>query len=162
MLTTIFALFSALNALLPLLLSTLLTHYFAPTAHHYTLIKTFSLLLLGLFLSSLATLNFSLAFLIGLLSAPLTHMQPLPSRPLTTGVLAVLLSALAPTTVLMAGCWWWELGVGEVLKEAAFGWDVWGMNTQVVVWSVWWPAWVVGMVLLFGRPREEVEEEMKS
>ena len=54
------------------------------------------------------------------------------------------------------------MGIGEVLKEAAFGWDVWGMNTQVVVWCVWWPAWVVGMVLLFGRPREEVEEEMKS
>lgn len=42
-----------------------------------------------------------------------------------------------------------------VLKEAAFGWDVWGMNTQVVVWCVWWPAWIQGMVLLFGRPKEE-------
>jgi len=66
-----------------------------------------------------------------------------------------MLSALSPTTVLVAGCWWWELGIGEVLKEAAFGWDVWGMNTQVVVWCVWWPAWLVGMMLLFGNPREE-------
>jgi glycosylphosphatidylinositol transamidase len=45
-----------------------------------------------------------------------------------------------------------------VLKEAAFGWDVWGMTTQVVVWCVWWPAWLVGMVLLFGNPREEKVE----
>ncbi len=45
-----------------------------------------------------------------------------------------------------------------MLKEAAFGWDVWGMNTQVVVWCVWWPAWVTGMVLLFGRPRQEGED----
>ena len=108
-----------------------------------------------LFLSSLATLNFSLAFLVGLLSAPLTYMQPLSNRPIIKGVLAVLLSALSPTTVLVAGCWWWKLAIGEVLKEAAFGWDVWGMTTQVVVWCVWWPAWLVGMVLLFGNPREE-------
>ncbi|PMD67341.1 Glycosylphosphatidylinositol:protein transamidase, GAA1 component [Hyaloscypha bicolor E] len=155
MLHPIFTAFTSINGFFPLILSALLTHYFAPTAHHYTLIKTFSLLLLGLFLSSLATLNFSLAFLVGLLSAPLTYMQPLPNRPIVKGVLAVLLSALSPTTVLVAGCWWWELGIGRVLKEAAFGWDVWGMTTQVVVWCVWWPAWLVGMVLLFGNPREE-------
>jgi glycosylphosphatidylinositol transamidase len=155
MLHPIFTAFTSINGFFPLILSALLTHYFAPTAHHYTLIKTFSLLLLGLFLSSLATLNFSLAFLVGLLSAPLTYMQPLPNRPIVKGVLAVLLSALSPTTVLVAGCWWWELGIGRVLREAAFGWDVWGMTTQVVVWCVWWPAWLVGMVLLFGNPREE-------
>jgi GPI-anchor transamidase subunit GAA1 len=158
MLHPIFTAFASINGFFPLILSALLTHYFAPTAHHYTLIKTFSLLLLGLFLSSLATLNFSLAFLVGLLSAPLTYIQPLPTRPIVRGVLAVLLSALSPTTVLVAGCWWWELGIGSVLKEAAFGWDVWGMTTQVVVWCVWWPAWLVGMVLLFGNPREEKVE----
>ena len=162
MLPTVFALFVGFNTVLPYLLSGLLTQYFAPTVHHYTLIKAFSLLVLGLFLSSLATLNFSLAFLIGLLSAPLTHVQPLPSRPIIKTLLALLLSALAPTTVLMAGCCWWNLGVGEVLKEAAFGWDVWGMNTQVVVWCVWWPAWIVGMVSLFGKPREEVEKAVEK
>lgn len=57
--------------------------------------------------------------------------------------------------VLIAGTVYFGLDVGEVLKEAAFGWDVWGMNTQVVVWCVWWPAWVVGMILLFGCPRVE-------
>jgi glycosylphosphatidylinositol transamidase len=155
MLHPIFAAFTSINGFFPAILSALITHYFAPTAHHYTLIKTFSLLLLGLFLSSLATLNFSLAFLVGLLSAPLTYVQPLPNHPVIKGLLAVMLSALSPTTVLVAGCWWWELGVAEVLKEAAFGWDVWGMSTQVVVWCVWWPAWLVGMMLLFGNPREE-------
>ncbi len=155
MLHPIFAAFASISGFLPFILSALITHYFALTAHHYTLIKTFSLLLLGLFLSSLATLNFSLAFLVGLLSAPLTYMKPLPNHPVIKGILAVMLSALSPTTVLVAGCWWWDLSVGEVLKEAAFGWDVWGMNTQVVVWCVWWPAWLVGMMLLFGNPREE-------
>ena len=84
MLTPIFTIFATLNTILPFLLSKLLTHYFAPTAQQYHLIKSFSLLLLGLFLSALATLNFSLAFLVGLLAAPLTHMQPITSSsPLT-------------------------------------------------------------------------------
>jgi glycosylphosphatidylinositol transamidase len=55
----------------------------------------------------------------------------------------------------MAGSWYWDLRIEEILKQAAFGWDVWGMNTQVVVWCVWWPAWLTGMVLLFGKPRSE-------
>jgi glycosylphosphatidylinositol transamidase len=162
MLTLVFGIFSAVNTVLPFILSRALTHYFAPTAQQYHLVKSFSLLLLGLFLSSLATLNFSLAFLVGLLAAPLTYIQPFPSSGLfhliLKTLLAVFLSAIAPTTVLVAGSWAWELSIEEVLTQAAFGWDVWGMNTQVVVWCVWWPAWVVGGVLLFGRPREEVSK----
>ncbi|XMA13818.1 hypothetical protein WAI453_006609 [Rhynchosporium graminicola] len=144
-----------LNFLLPPLLSTTLTTYFAPTSQQYTLIKAFSLLLLGLFLSALATLNFSLAFLVGLFSAPLTYIQPLPSHPIIAYILAGLLMLSSPTTVVLAGSWHWGMGVGQVLKEAAFGWDVWGMNTQVVVWCVWWPAWFLGMMSLFGKPRVE-------
>jgi len=169
MLTTVFTTFAISNNILPYLLSRALTHYFTPTTQQYALLKSFSLLLLGLFLSSLATLNFSLAFLVGLLAAPLTYI-PLPSpfsssstlRLIGKGLLAVMLSAIAPPTVLAVGCYCWGLSVKEVLVQAAYGWDVWGMNTQVVVWCVWWPAWVMGGVLLFGRPREEVEEEEKA
>lgn len=110
-----------------------------------------------MFLSALATLNFSLAFLVGLFAAPLTYVEPFPRRPILTIGFALLLSLLAPPVVFLTGTYHWQLGVAEVLKEAAFGWDVWGMNTQVVVWCVWWPSWVVGMILLFGRPREEGE-----
>lgn len=63
-----------------------------------------------------------------------------------------MLALLAPTTVALAGCWWWDLGVGQLLGDAAYAWDVGGTNTQVVVWCVWWPAWIIGMVLLYGRP----------
>lgn len=121
-----------------------------------------------MFLSALATLNFSLAFLVGLLSAPLTYITPLsiqstPIRLIIRGVVWIALNLLAPTTVLVVGArgFGLEMGVGGVLKEAAFGWDVWGMNTQVVVWCVWWPAWVVGMILLFGGARDESEGKVK-
>ena len=73
-------------------------------------------------------------------------------------VVGILLGLIAPTTVLAAGSWYWGLGIKEVLTQAAFGWDVWGMNTQVVVWCVWWPAWVVGGVLLLGKPRDDIEK----
>ena len=157
MLPTVFGIFAILNNILPPILSTLLTIRFNPTPQQYLLVKSFSLLLLGMFLSSLATLNFSLAFLVGLLSSPLTYIQPVPDRPIIKILLVPLLAVISPTVVLAATSWAWGLGIGHVLKEAAFGWDVWGMNTQVVVWCVWWPAWVVGGVLLWGRPGEEVK-----
>jgi glycosylphosphatidylinositol transamidase len=115
-----------------------------PTPQQYLLIKSFSLVLLGLCLSTLATLNFSLAFLIGVLSVPLTFVSRLPGRPLMAGIVSLILNGVSPPVVLFASCWYFEVPVQKVLMEAAFGWDVWGMWTQVVVWCVWWPAWVVG------------------
>lgn len=160
-----FVAFSMFNAILPYLLSRVLTHYFAPTTQQYHLIKSFSLLLLGLFLSSLATLNFSLSLLIGLLAAPLTYIHPFPSSSIvqiiSKVVIAIVLVGIAPTTVLWAGSHAWGLDVKAVLIQAAFGWDVWGMTTQVVVWCVWWPAWVVGGILLSGNWAREVKGEVK-
>ncbi|PBP19211.1 rhomboid protein 2 [Diplocarpon rosae] len=161
MLQAVFIFSVVLNCVLPFLLSNALITYFSPTRQQYTLMKAFSLLFLGMFLSSLATLNFSLAFLVGLFSVPLTYIQPLPGHPVIAGILSVPLTLLAPTTVVMAGTKYWGLSISQVLKEAAFGWDVWGMNTQVVVWCVWWPAWLMGMILLLGSPRVE-EDEVKG
>ena len=118
--------------------------------------KCFSLLLLGAILSSLATMNFSLALYIGLLASPLLYIRPLGHAPLLAALYALLLNALAPTVVLYAGSAYWRLSVQDILTEAAFGWEVWGLNTQVVVWCVWWPAWVVGNVVLWGRPEKNV------
>lgn len=166
LLTPVFIVFTMANTVLPLLLSKILTYYFAPTAQQYHLIKSFSLLLLGLFLSSLATLNFSLAFLVGLLAAPLTYVRPITSKTILSRILKalieLLLTAIAPTTVLVAGSWAWGMTIQDSLTQAAFGWDVWGMNTQVVVWCVWWPAWLVGGILLFGEPREELMKGAKT
>ncbi|KAF7115807.1 hypothetical protein CNMCM5793_003447 [Aspergillus hiratsukae] len=144
------------GVILPLIVSALLNHGFTspPTTQQYFLTKSFSLLLLGLFLSTLATLNFSLSFMVGLLCTPLSFVKRI--NPQTKAALrypiAILgllaLNVLSPPAVLIGACWHSGVSVETVLTQAAFGWNVWGMWTQVVVWCVWWPAWVVGCVLL--------------
>jgi glycosylphosphatidylinositol transamidase len=157
--------FTALNILLPTLLAFLLTTYFPPTHPQRLLIKCFSLLLLGMFLATLATLNFSLAFLIGLLAFPLSFFGVPSANPpaeqrrlsipestvLSIGIKVinnVILHTFSPPVVLTAVCWYCGIGVEMVLMQAAFGWRVSGLWTQVIVWCVWWPAWMVGAVFL--------------
>ncbi|CAK7208756.1 Glycosyl phosphatidyl inositol protein transamidase complex subunit [Sporothrix curviconia] len=152
LLTPVFAVFALVNTILPHLISRVLTNYYRATVQQYDLIKSFSLLLLGMFLSSLATLNFSLAFLVGLLASPLTFMQPAPRSAVARLLATLLLNHISPLAVMVACCLWWQLDISEALRLAAFGWDVWGMYTTVVLWCVWWPAWLVGSVLVLGRP----------
>ncbi|KAK3348104.1 Gaa1-like protein [Neurospora tetraspora] len=154
-----FVLFTVLSAILPFLLSNLLhTSTTSTTTQQYHLIRSFSLLLLGMFLSSLATLNFSLAFLVGVFSTPLTFVRPCPNSPILKWLSLVVLYVLSPTTVVFVASVLPGLdekvgyGLGEVLRQAAFAWDVTGTYTPVVVWCVWWPAWIVGVVSVLGRP----------
>jgi GPI-anchor transamidase subunit GAA1 len=122
-------------------------------SQQYLLIKSFALLLLGLSLSTLATLNFSLSFMIGLFCAPLSFITRLesPAKPVrfVVSILGlILLNLLSPPVVLLGVCWYTGVSVETVMTQAAFGWDVWGMWTQVVVWCVWWPAWLIGCIQL--------------
>lgn len=159
--------FTASNILLPTLLATLISRH-APLNHQQLLLtQCISLVLLGMFLATLATLNFSLAFLIGLLASPLSFIGPSLSPPPSSSsasssiesagksssgptkkyVESILLQTVSPPVVAWVVCAWSGVDMGELLAEAAFGWKVSGLWTQVVVWCVWWPAWLVGAVL---------------
>ncbi|KAI1491740.1 Gaa1-like protein [Biscogniauxia mediterranea] len=163
----VFAIFSAFNLLLPHLISAsgLLATF---TPQQYDLTRSFSLLLLGMFLSTLATLNFSLAFIVGLLASPLSFARPWPgSSAAARYAYSALLALVAPTTTVLIAAVVGKMGtglgtvtggeigraIGDALREAAFGWDVWGVYTPLIVWGVWWPAWLVGAVVVLGRPR---------
>ena len=146
--------FTAVNVLVPLVLRPLLQPF---TRQQVVLLKCFSLLLLGMFLATLATINFSLSFLVGLLAAPLTYAGVSTAKPeledastFPAPALRVLqnvvLHALSPPVVFLVVCTVASADVGAVLSEAAFGWRVWGLWTQVIVWCVWWPAWLAGAV----------------
>ncbi|KAK3301516.1 Gaa1-like protein [Chaetomium fimeti] len=159
-LTPLFATFAVLNTLLPPALSHLLTTLPATptTPHQYNLIKSFSLLLLGMFLSTLATLNFSLAMITGLLAAPLSFVRPCRSAAAKAAASA-LLTAVSPAVVLLAAALYWGVDVTTVLREASVAWHVCGTYSPVVVWCVWWPAWVAGSVVVLGGRREEAVKE---
>ncbi|KAI0206007.1 GPI transamidase component GAA1 [Astrocystis sublimbata] len=172
LLAPVFLLFALFNTLLPSLISNLVqvTSTRPLSLQQFYILKCFSLLLLGMFLSSLATLNFSLAFLVGLASAPLSFTRPWPANAPVRYIYTALLNLLSPTAIILAGVAAYAhygagAGVGDssntntlmsalehVLREAAFGWDVWGLYIPVVVWCVWWPAWIVGSVVVWGQP----------
>ncbi|KAI0599665.1 Gaa1-like protein [Biscogniauxia sp. FL1348] len=174
LLAPFFTLFSALNLLLPHLVSAsgLLATF---TPQQYDLTRSFSLLLLGMFLSTLATLNFSLAFLVGLLASPLSFARPWPDSAAARYAYSALLALVAPTTTVLVAAVVGRMGmglgtvtggeigraIGEALQEAAFGWDVWGVYTPLIVWGVWWPAWLVGSVVVLGQPRSGGEGKEK-
>ena len=146
------------NFFLPSLITTTISGDALLTSRHLVLLQCLSLLFLGMFLATLATLNFSLAFLVGILATPLSFIgQPLSfekgqmTRRLS--VLRILLSnlvlhLLSPPVVVLAICKIFGVEVEAVLAEAAFGWKVSGLWTQVVVCCVWWPAWLVGAVIV--------------
>ncbi|KAI1340668.1 Glycosylphosphatidylinositol:protein transamidase, GAA1 component [Xylariaceae sp. FL0016] len=158
-----FLIFGALNLALPHIFSNLFRALKGSdlTLQHFYLAKCFSLLLLGMFLSSLATLNFSLAFLAGTLSSPLSFTRPWSDNSPARYGYTALLALCSPPTIVLAGSMWFSAatggnlglidGLSVVLQEAAFGWDIWGMYTPLIVWCVWWPAWLVGSVVVLGQ-----------
>ncbi|MCJ1457909.1 Glycosyl phosphatidyl inositol protein transamidase complex subunit [Mycoblastus sanguinarius] len=153
-----FLLLTLVNSILPTLLATLISRQTPLTPQHHLLLQSFSLLLLGMFLATLATLNFSLSLFVGLLSTPLSFIgnpfspsieakDVFPSKT-RKALSTIVLQLFSPSVVMWTACWIWGADVSEVLAEAAFGWRVYGLWTQVVVWCVWWPAWLAGGVLV--------------
>lgn len=119
------------------------------TPQQITLIQCFSLLLLGMFLAALATLNFSLAFIVGVLCAPLSFVRRATKTPFTVLQLVV----LAPLNPVMVTQWsTYLLGADllTVLEQAMIGWHVNGLWTQIVVFLVWFPAWLIGAMIVAG------------
>ncbi|KAF2788394.1 Glycosylphosphatidylinositol:protein transamidase, GAA1 component [Melanomma pulvis-pyrius CBS 109.77] len=145
-LSPVFNLVALLTSLLPFLTSFGLKQFSRPTAQETTLIQCFSLLLLGMFLAALATLNFSLSFLIGIATSPLTFVRRSNNKAISA-VASLLLAVLNPVVVIRAATFFFGQDLVKVLVQAAEGWHVWGLWTQVVVWLVWWPAWFAGSVV---------------
>lgn len=108
--------------------------------------------MLGLFLSALATLNFSLSLVLGTLCIPIL----LAKR--SHGILGWLswatLMLISPAGLWMGAYLYFTFWLGDaewaaqILARVAFGWNVlgsWGIG--VGVWVVWWPAWMVAAIL---------------
>ena len=96
----------------------------------------------------LATLNFSLAFVVGLLASPLAFVRATKS-PLLAIPQVLILGGLSPPVAMYGlSAWYKGRGLERVLVELAKGWIAQGVWTEFVVWGVWWPAWVVGVTVV--------------
>jgi len=158
-LSNILQLTTAASLTLPTAFSNVLVgHGFQASIQQMQIMQSFSLLLLGAALSTLATLNFSLAFMVGLLASPLAFVRPFPkfdSKALqwAVGIPAVVLhAAISPPVVIFALNWYLRGNIWDVrwlLLEMAKAWSAQGVYTSLVIWAVWWPAWVIGGIVLF-------------
>ncbi|KAF8424160.1 Gaa1-like protein [Tirmania nivea] len=132
-------------SILPLtLFNHLPTRLFTPTFSAFLfinlLIKCFSLLFLGMALSALATLNFSLTLGVGVGSAALTFIPVEGKGKIVRELLYMVLQCLSPRMALAGIAYYWGVGVEEVLREASFGYYVGGVllaEGLVVGWGEW-------------------------
>lgn len=148
MLNTVFFTSTVMSFLMSQATAYWLSHTLEVDNRIFTLIQCFSLLLLGMFLSALATLNFSLSFLVGLANIPLSFFR-LRHGSLKKSVCdSFVLGLLSPNVILYAigfGC---RRSVAYILMNAATEWHIAGAWTQIVVWLVWWPAWFSTFVVV--------------
>jgi glycosylphosphatidylinositol transamidase len=147
-------------------LSAVLVRFLRASSQQLQVMQTFSLLVLGAALSTWATINFSLALIVGLLATPLAFVRPLPLSKSEAQSTFFTMALSIPTTMLYlvasppvaiyAISWYFKKDVAWLLMEIAKGWVAQGVWSHLVIWSVWWPAWVLGGVVLYSgavRPR---------
>jgi glycosylphosphatidylinositol transamidase len=141
--------FANATTMFPLFIAWCLSELRPLSAQERTLIQCFSLLLLGMILAALATLNFSQSFLIGVLATPLSFVRK-SNKTWLTAVQLLVLAVLNPVMVAQWSAKLLGVDLQDVLVLAAEGWHVSGLWTQVTVWLVWFPAWVLGNVVVAG------------
>lgn len=135
------------TTLIPLAISFFLAELHPPSPRDLHLAQSLSLLLLGMFLAALATLNFSQSVLIGILASPLSFVRK-THKTWLSALQLLILALLNPTIVANWAAALLGVDLHAVLVSAALGWGVSGLWTQVTVWLVWFPAWVVGAVVV--------------
>ena len=140
----------------------------APTENQYVLTKALSLLVLGMALTVLATLNFSLSVALGIACAPLAFTWRDVKRPGLAGLQYALLAVFSPAGAIAAVAAYGYVVDGraelvvDVVARLAFGWNVWSSwGVLVGVCCVWWPAWVVGAMGVAGSWYGEGGSERK-
>jgi glycosylphosphatidylinositol transamidase len=134
--------------------NTILPALSAPTTEQYVLVKSLSLLVLGLFLTVLATLNFSLSMFLGIICTPLAFVDRMPSSPGLAFLQYLILVIMSPMgAAACLGGYGMAVGKDDMivdwLQRLAFGWNVWGSwGVPIGVLCIWLPAWVVGATLV--------------
>lgn len=135
--------------------NTSLPAFSAPSTEQYMVLKSLSLLLLGLFLTVLATLNFSLSMFLGLVCVPLAFVDRVPGKNVLVALQGLILLVMSPAGIAALLLAYQKYALSDAtsiqtwLMRLAFGWNVWGSwGVPVGVLCIWWPAWTVGAALV--------------
>lgn len=125
----------------PSLLAKRLTH------HDLQLINSFSQIVLGMFLSAIATINFPLALVIGLICFPISLTTPIQSK-LVSIMVRVLLLFTSPSSVLFMYCTMSGREWHGVLLDLTFAYEKSHVWTPLTVFGVWWPVYFLANVVV--------------
>lgn len=110
------------------------------------LLHMIALTLLGLQLTALAMINFSLALVLGIVCAPMAWIRPKTSESLEsrTVVNALLLSAACPLVVFVALAHYaLDIPVSRLLGQLIASYQNLGVSTWPVIMGTWVPLWLV-------------------
>lgn len=155
------------------------THLTARVTQFHTVLKALSLLVLGLQITVLATLNFSLSMFLGILCTPCAFAGFYPKSEIRAKASLGSLIVFSPHTVAiaavvvakMSGHYNDDVSMAQVLRlwsqDVSFFWNVsgsWGI--LVGLFCVWTPAWIVAtvgalssfLVDLNGRSAEDTQK----
>ncbi|KAL9058612.1 MAG: hypothetical protein Q9162_001619 [Coniocarpon cinnabarinum] len=140
---------------------TFMIHTTCRTSQQQTLVACFSLVLLGVALATLSTINFSLGLLVGLGASPLAFILPgatskpdtksstftnLRKNPLTALGLAILLLTCPESLFGLLDNTLYRMGRSlpeSILQQVALAWHVNGTWTSMAIYLLWWPAWLL-------------------
>jgi len=108
-----------------------------------------------LFLTVLATLNFSLSMFLGVVCSALAFVDRTHGRSGLAAAQYLTLVIMSPMGVAagVGGYGMFILGKDDILlqwlQRFAFGWNIWGSwGVPVGVLCIWLPAWIIGATLV--------------
>ncbi|CCG80708.1 putative GPI transamidase component [Taphrina deformans PYCC 5710] len=114
------------------------------------LLNSFSQLVLGMFLSAIATINFSLALSIGVMSFPYSFIGPVHNKVQQIPIRVALLVLTSPMSILYLFCTFTGIDWRDVVVDVVFGYEWLHVWTPLAIFGVWWPAYFLTSVVVSG------------
>ncbi|ODV91756.1 hypothetical protein CANCADRAFT_30092 [Tortispora caseinolytica NRRL Y-17796] len=115
-----------------------------------------ALVLSGMALTALATLNFSLALVVGLISSPLMFLKPGINR-MHAGILLLVLNPF----FIFYFVGMFTNGYTYIINTFVSSWRDMQVWTWIIVMCLWLPLWEVSAFISMANVREEAKKEVK-
>lgn len=114
------------------------------------LVNSFSQLMLGMFLSAIATINFSLALFMGIIAFPYSFIGPVHNKVHQICIRVALLVLTSPMSILYLFCAFSGMDWKAIVLDVVFGYEWSHVWTPFAIFGVWWPAYFLTSVVVSG------------